>query len=547
MSVARNIWAALPTKSAARGVWHRALPAPARALTPGEPNVWSILGNRPGGMWHDLASETLLVRAQDRRDLWREVNEETLILRPRRDLWRELQAVGPTQSADLGLWAQASDKTLRVAPPHVGLWSGAAQGESFTQQRPMRRMGWALKKLQTAGGEEYFVLKNMRTGTYLRLSEPQVFLWNLMDGEHTVQDLAVAYFIQYKALAIDGLLTFLGQLEARGFLAASHTNVYSTTAGAIRRGRIGPRLYRLWQALTSATISIRGLDRWFAALYRFGGFLLFTRAAQVIILSATMAGLVAYAVLALGGKYSILTGGGQHASLGLLGLYVAQMAALFAHETAHALACKHYKREVRRAGFLLYLGMPSFFVDTTDIWMEPRRPRLLVSWAGPYSGFFLASLASLLALVTPDPFVGGLLFQFASACNLVSFFNLNPLLQLDGYYILMDWLEMPLLRARAINFVQSGLWRRLRRHEPFGKEERIFTVFGSLALVWTVSALWSTLRFFGGTILRFFQSTLGATAGVVVGGALVALLAALLFWPLVGNLLTARRRRVVAA
>lgn len=509
--------------------------------------MWSVLGNRPGGMWHDLAGETLLVRAQDRPDVWREINEETLILRPRRDLWRELQAIRPAPSSDLGLWTQTSNRTLLIASPETTAWSGAVRGVSVTDQRPTRRLGWALKRLQTAGGEEYFVLKNMRTGAYLRLSEPQVFLWNLMDGEHTVQDLAVAYFIQYKALAIEGLLTLLGQLEARGFLGASRTNLYSVTAGAVRRGRIGPRLYRLWQALTSATISIRGLDRWFAALYRFGGFLLFTLPAKVLILFATLAGLVAYAVLALGGKYSILTGGGPYASLGLIGLYVAQMVALFAHEASHALACKHYKREVRRAGFLFYLGMPSFFVDTTDIWMEPRQPRLLVSWAGPYSGFFLGSLASLLALVTPDRFIAGLLFQFACASYLISFFNLNPLLQLDGYYILMDWLEMPLLRARAINFVQTGLWRKLRRREPFGKEERIFTVFGSLALVWTVSALWSTLRFFGGTILRFFQSSLGATAGLVVGGTLVALLAALLFWPLVGNLLAGRRRRVASA
>ena len=149
---------------------------------------------------------------------------------------------------------------------------------------------------------------------------------------------------------------------------------------------------------------------------------------------------------------------------------------------------------MRRAGFLFYLGMPSFFVDTTDIWMEPRKPRLLVSWAGPYSGFFLAGLASLLTFVIPDQFIAGLLFQFASASALVSFFNLNPLLQLDGYYILMDWLEMPLLRARAISFVQSALWRKLCRHEAFGREERIFTIFGFLALAWTTSALWSTLR-----------------------------------------------------
>lgn len=546
MSVRGSVWAALPSRAATGGIWRRPLPASGRALVPGEPNVWSILGNRPGGMWHDLSNETLLVHTQDRKDVWREVDEETLILRPRRDLWQALKSVRPAPAGDLGLWTQASDKTLRIALPQVTPWSGG-QGESFTLQRPMRRMGWALKKLQTAGGEDYSVLKNTRTGAYLRLTDPQVFLWNLMDGEHTVQDLAVAYFIQYKALAIEALLSFLGQLEAKGFLTASHVSLYAVTNSAVRRRKLGPRLFRIWQGLTSETISIRGLDRWFAALYRAGGFLLFTRPAQALMLGATLAGLVAYGYLALSGKYSILTGGGQHASLGLAGLYAAQMVALFAHEASHALACKHYKREVRRAGFLFYLGMPSFFVDTTDIWMEPRRPRLVVSWAGPYSGLFLASLASLLALLTPDPFVAGLLFQFASASNLVSFFNLNPLLQLDGYYILMDWLEMPLLRARAMSFVQSTLWRKLRRLEPFGKQERIFAVYGSLAFVWTVSALWSTLRFFGGTILLFFQSVLGTTAGLVVGGALVAVLAALLFWPLVGNLLTVRRRRLAAA
>jgi putative peptide zinc metalloprotease protein len=497
-------------------------------------------------MWHDLAGETLLVRAQDRTDLWREVNDETLILRPRHDLWRELQSIRPSASADLGLWSQSSDRTLLIASPQTTAWSGAVQGVSITDQRPMRRLGWALKKLTTAGGEDYSVLKNMRTGAYLRLTEPQVFLWNLMDGEHTVQDLAVAYFIQYKAMAIEGLLTFLGQLEARGFLADTHVNLYSATAGMIRRGRIGPRLYRVWQALTSATISIHGVDRFFRALYRYGGFLLFTRSAQVAILVVTIAGLAAYVYLALSGTFSVLTGGGERASLGLLCLYLAQMVALFTHEASHALACKHYKREVRRAGFLIYLGMPSFFVDTTDIWMEPRGPRLLVSWAGPYSGFFLAGLAALLTFVIPDRFVAGLLFQFASASTLVSFFNLNPLLQLDGYYILMDFLEMPLLRARAIGFVRTGLWRKLRRRESFGKEERIFAVYGTLALVWTISALWSTLRFFGGTILRFFEGLLGTSAGIVIGGALVVLLAALLFWPLASSLLPRRRRRAAA-
>ena len=33
-------------------------------------------------------------------------------------------------------------------------------------------------------------------------------------------------------------------------------------------------------------------------------------------------------------------------------------------------------------------------------------------------------------------------------------FNLNPLLRFDGYYMLMDWLEIPNLRARATGYVR---------------------------------------------------------------------------------------------
>jgi putative peptide zinc metalloprotease protein len=51
-----------------------------------------------------------------------------------------------------------------------------------------------------------------------------------------------------------------------------------------------------------------------------------------------------------------------------------------------------------------------------------------------------------------------------------------PLLELDGYYMLVDWLEIPLLRSRAFAFVRSDLWRKLRARQPFDREERIFAV-----------------------------------------------------------------------
>ena len=44
-------------------------------------------------------------------------------------------------------------------------------------------------------------------------------------------------------------------------------------------------------------------------------------------------------------------------------------------------------------------------------------------------------------------------FKLAFAWYLNALFNLNPFLALDGYYLLMDWLEVPNLRARGLAWV----------------------------------------------------------------------------------------------
>jgi putative peptide zinc metalloprotease protein len=175
---------------------------------------------------------------------------------------------------------------------------------------------------------------------------------------------------------------------------------------------------------------------------------------------------------------------------------------------------------VRRGGFLLYMGMPAAFVDTTDIWMEPRQPRIVVSWAGPHSGFVLGGLASLLILAGPGGFLSGVRYQFAFLTYLTSFMNLNPLLKLDGYYILMDWLEIPRLREKSMAFVGRPLWRKLRTREKFSREERIFAVFGVLSAFWTLIALGLALKMLGGYVISFAQTV----PGMIVLGLLAVLL-----------------------
>jgi putative peptide zinc metalloprotease protein len=82
-------------------------------------------------------------------------------------------------------------------------------------------------------------------------------------------------------------------------------------------------------------------------------------------------------------------------------------------------------------------------------------------------------------------------FQFALVAFVNNSLQLLPLLELDGYYALVDWLELPLLRPRALAFVRDDLWRKLRTRAPFSREERIFAVYGVLALAYSGFALWA--------------------------------------------------------
>src|SRR4029450_11200244 len=89
-----------------------------------------------------------------------------------------------------------------------------------------------------------------------------------------------------------------------------------------------------------------------------------------------------------------------------------------------------------RGGLMLYFGAPAAFMDTSDIWMEGRRPRLAVTGAGPYTGFILGGLCALVLWWQPDLALTPFLFQMATISYLISVLNLNPLLKFDGDYLL---------------------------------------------------------------------------------------------------------------
>lgn len=528
-NVYRNIGAVIKETG---GLWERLddqVSAQSAQALPAGLGLWGkIVTGTVGGVWDHFDNETVLLRADQirapRPDLWQAASDETLIL-PREALlpiWEAVLAGTNVAEEDAragtlrlmrenvaNVWSRSAEETLIMARPAESIFAQQVRPRDLTTYRPVRIPGYALKKLTDARGDTYWILKNLRTDAYVRLTADQVFLWEQMDGQSSVQDIAVAYMLTYGKLAITGLLALLDQLQQKGFIEPL-VDIYGATGQTIARRRANVWWRRALARLMSTELSIGGIDRWITRSYALVGRFLFLPVVQGIMLAVIAAGGVVFVGILLGliaRDVAVLGGGG--AILGVLTLYVLQFITLMIHEWSHAIATKHYGREVRRGGFLLYMGMPAAFVDTTDIWMEPRRPRIVVSWAGPHSGFFLGGLASLLLLAVPGAFAQGVLYQFAFLTYLTSFMNLNPLLKLDGYYILMDWLEIPRLREKSLRFIGKPLRTKLRQRQPLTRDERIYAVFGALSGLWTVLALGLMIATLGGYVLRFAQTPPG--------------------------------------
>ena len=565
-NVYRNIGAAVKDTG---GLWNRldeqiaARPAP----TPGGGlGVWDlVVTGSVGGVWDQFDRETVVLRRehlerdQERLDLWREAADETLIL-PKAGLLPVWDAVLARSDAEGGLdldgtlmmlrpeaesvWQRSAEETLMLSRPTESIFAQQVRARDLTTYFPQRKPGYALKKLTDARGETYWILKNLRTDAYLRLTAEQVFLWDQMDGKASVQDIAVAFMLEYGKLSINGLILLLDQLQQKGFIEPL-VDVYGAVHQSVARRRANVWWRQIIRRFTNTELAIHGIDGWVTRSYQAGGKWLFAPPVQWAMLAIMAVGAAVFAGLFLGlidRDLSFLGAAGAGAVVGLISLYVLQAITLFIHEWSHALATKHYGREVRRGGFLLHLGMPAAFVDTTDIWMEPRRPRIVVSWAGPHSGFFLGGLASLIILILPDGALAGVLYQFAILTYLTSFMNLNPLLKLDGYYILMDWLEIPRLRERSLAFIGRPLRDKLRKRERFTREEIVFAVFGALAALWTLIAVSATVRIAGGYVFQAAQTLPGQIA---VG---LLLLAAAIVWGrrIARRVRLARRRRAAA-
>lgn len=334
------------------------------------------------------------------------------------------------------------------------------------QARPSRITSCAVER-QGGTADVAYVLKDAGGRHYMRLSEEGLFLWQLMDGSRSICDLCQAYAAAYqRPLEMQAIARLLenGFIEIEGLSAQMRQDERPSA----RRGILGLCTRYWW--LSDMDRAMTALHAWVRPLY--------TPTAQLVLFLCAAAGFAIFA-----GHWA-QTDAGMTASASALPLWIAGLALhVLVHEAAHAATAKHFGRAVHRVGIGWYFFAPVAFVDTSDCWATPRRQRILVSAAGPYSNAVLSGIGALAAMAQPAGPLADALWSFCTIGYLLAIVNMNPLLELDGYYVAMDLLDVPDLRSRALGTLAGALhgryaWGELRQFRG------ILIAFGAASLAY---------------------------------------------------------------
>ncbi len=139
----------------------------------------------------------------------------------------------------------------------------------------------------------------------------------------------------------------------------------------------------------------------------------------------------------------------------LFGLW---MFAKVLHELGHAIAARYHGVRVGKIGVMFFLFAPLAYVDVTDAWkLRSRFSRVQIALGGVYVELAFAALAAWAWWFLPPGLCKHLAAQFFLVAGPATLLvNANPLLRLDGYYVLSDLTEIANLRMHGRR--QLGGW-----------------------------------------------------------------------------------------
>jgi len=368
---------------------------------------------------------------------------------------------------------------------------------------PVRISNAELADVSSSPDKKEYMLRNPNDNLYLKLGEGELFLWNLMDGKNTIKDLSLKYLDQYDIVGEDVLFNLLDLLKKNDFLQERPLSIAQSLNQKLSQKKFQTRIIYSVNFLIHSTFTTQRADPFFTWLYHTLARPFFSPPGWLVIFS----------LLVVNTLFSIYFIFARHIGLmvlepttqlhDLIIIIFISYGSLFLHECSHGVTVKHYGRKVLRAGLMLYLGQPIAYVDTTDIWMRSKYPRIAVSFAGPCFNGILGGIFFLVALFFRQSSSYTHLIQGGLLNSVLFFANLLPFIETDGHYIIQDYFEMPHLRPDSLAFVGKGMWRKLIHHEQWEKIDYIHFTYGTIAVAGMVFIINMSIHLWFSTGKRF--------------------------------------------
>jgi putative peptide zinc metalloprotease protein len=301
-------------------------------------------------------------------------------------------------------------------------------------------------------GTGYWVVKEPIGLQYFRFHDEEFFILNMLDGHVSLQQIKDGFEQRFapQKITFGDLQQFIGMLHRSGLVISNSPGQGKSLR---ERGRKKKNKELMGKFANVFALRYRGFDpeRLLTGMLPWFGWVFTVPALIFFLLLLTSSSLLLASQYET--VYAKLPTFHQFFAADRWVILAATMALVkVVHEFGHGLSCKKFGGECHEIGFMLLVFTPCLYCNVSDAWMLPNKwKRVWIGAAGIYVELIMASIAAYVWWFTEQGTTINDLSLNMMFLNVVStvLVNGNPLLRFDGYYILMDLLEIPNLRQKS--------------------------------------------------------------------------------------------------
>lgn len=349
------------------------------------------------------------------------------------------------------------------------------------------------KKLDFTMVDDCFMVKNCRTGKYVKLGSRETqFLYDLL-GEEVVP---VPAGKDMPSLSLEEKSFLQSKFEQFGFVGEAadvgrgRRSIFDCSIVSFGNNRI----YKKWISFWAGFISKRGLV---LLLISFAAMLFMVERFYPVYMHA-----VAATVTEMRWSTTIT-------------MYVIYLISGIFHESGHLAACWNFTGMYGRFGLKIYFGFPAFYSDVSDIYQSSRRIHgIITAFAGVLMNLelFFLSICLIPAFDRYEKIMACVLMF--GGFNLCSFIvNLIPFAKFDGYWVIRNSCGINYLYDKAVSFAMLFLLRHSSYSMLQERKKGLLALYGAACLAYSV-CLW---YLFAGAVTTYLRLLRLSDSGMQMG------------------------------